>query len=217
MSISPAEPVRTPGFEYIEMAGKKVRLRPTTAGDAERAFTLLTTEPDFTRFMLWNGPESVAELSDTYGKCWPEEMRSGKGCALAIEEAHQPGIIGSIHLRPTQYPGQFDFGYWLGKPYWNRGCTAEALGLVCYFCFEHLKGDVILGSAFTGNPGSRRVMEKNGFKLEGILRRHLRKGERWIDLWHLSLLREEWQKCGIKPIYEKLVPYSGAATKGIPG
>ena len=156
-----------------------------------------------TEFMAWNGPSSVGELAKTYGSRWPWEMQNGLSYPLAIEENGKPGIIGCIHLRPAKYPGQFDFGYWLGKPYWNRGYMAEALGLLCYFCFEHLGGEVITGTAFTGNPGSRRVMEKNGFKLEGVLRRQILKNGKWVDLWHLSLLREEWIPHGLKPFYKR--------------
>ena len=196
-----------PGFDYIELAGEKVRLRPTAAADAESAYGLLTSDPDFTKFMLWGGPKNVAQLVETYGTRWPEEMRGGAAYPLAVEEKGNAGMIGCIHIRPTKYPGQFDFGYWLGKPYWNRGYMAEALGLICHFCFEHLRAEVVLGSAFVGNMGSRRVMEKNGFKLEGILRRHVLKDGRWIDLWHLSLLREEWNQRGLEPEYEKLVAH----------
>jgi ribosomal-protein-alanine N-acetyltransferase len=196
-----------PGFDYIELAGEKVRLRPTEAGDAEAAFDFITREPDLSRFMLWSGPKSVDELRDTYSGRWREEMRQGTSYPLAIEKRGIRGIIGCIDLRPAAYPGQFDFGYWLAKPFWNLGYTAEALGLICYLAFHHLDAGVVLGSAFTGNAGSRRVMEKNGFKLEGVLRSHVKKDGEWVDLWHLSLLRNEWLQSGIRPVAEKLVPH----------
>jgi RimJ/RimL family protein N-acetyltransferase len=91
-------------------------------------------------------------------------------------------------------------------PYWRKGYTSEALALMCYFCFKHLGAAVITSSAFVGNLASRRVQEKNGFQFEGTLRRQIFKDGKWIDLWHLSLLAEEWEKRGFKPIFEKLVP-----------
>lgn len=202
-----------PGFDYIELAGGMVRLRPTEAADAVTAFEYLNV-PGMSRFMIWSGPKSIDELRDTYAGRWREEMSQGKAYPLAIELLNTSGIIGCVDLRNTRYPGQFDFGYWLAKPFWNRGYMAEALGLICYFCFHHLGADVMLGSAFTGNAGSRRVMEKNGFKLEGILRRHLKKEGEWVDLWHLSLLREEWLQTAIKPASEKLVPHTGVNPDG---
>ena len=156
--------------------------------------------------MLWNGPESVSELARTYGKRWHEEMRQGASYSFAVEEKGKPGIIGCIQLKPAKYERQYEFGYWLGKPYWNRGYMAEALGLLCFFGFKNLKADVIMGSAFTSNHASRRVMEKNGFLLEGTLRRQILKNNQWADLWHLSLLREEWESHRIEPEYEKVLP-----------
>jgi RimJ/RimL family protein N-acetyltransferase len=52
-------------------------------------------------------------------------------------------------------------------------------------------------------------MEKNGFEFEGTLRRQIFKHGVWKDLWHLSLLAEEWQEKNFKPVSEKLVPCGG--------
>ncbi len=49
-------------------------------------------------------------------------------------------------------------------------------------------------------------MEKNGFNMEGTLRRHILKNGEWVDLWHLSLLREEWSQHRIEPASEKIIP-----------
>lgn len=162
--------------------------------------------------MAWGGPESISQLEETYGVRWPAEMRQGLSFPLAIEENSKEGIIGCIQLRPAKYPRQFDFGYWLGKPYWNHGYMAEALGLLCHFCFERLNADVIMGTAFTGNPASRRVMEKNGFTLEGTLRRQILKNGAWVDLWHLSILREEWLQHRTTPFSERIVPSPGSVS-----
>ncbi|MCL2150539.1 MAG: GNAT family N-acetyltransferase [Dehalococcoidia bacterium] len=170
------------GFDSIELVGTMVKLRPTAKADAKRAYALHTYEPDFTRFLAWSSPKSAAELSETYGERWQEEMHGGQGYALAIEERLAPDISGSIHLHLGSYPAQVDVGYWLGKPSRNRGYMSEALGLVCRFGFEYLGAGVISGSVSVGNAASRRVMESIGFKLDGSLRRHILKDGQWIDI-----------------------------------
>ena len=54
-------------------------------------------------------------------------------------------------------------GYWIAKPYWNRGICTEALGLM----IEHIRQvtDVksLISGHFVDNPASGRVMEKCGF------------------------------------------------------
>jgi ribosomal-protein-alanine N-acetyltransferase len=195
------------GFEYIEHVGQKVRLRPTTSDDAAQGFKLLYNNQDILKWLIWDGPKSRHELAETYGIRWPQEMRAGTKYSLAIEEKTNPGvIIGCIDARILLYPQQMEPGYWLGSPYWRKGYAQEALALVCYFCFKHLNAAAMLSSAFVGNSVSRRVQEKNGFQYEGTLRSQIFKNGKWIDLWHLSLLREEWEKRGFEPVSERLVP-----------
>ena len=54
-------------------------------------------------------------------------------------------------------------GYWVAKPYWNRGICTEALGLM----LEHIRVTTgvksLIGGHFVDNPASGRVMEKCGF------------------------------------------------------
>jgi RimJ/RimL family protein N-acetyltransferase len=47
---------------------------------------------------------------------------------------------------------------------------------------------------FTGNYPSRRAFEKNGFRLEGTVRRAVQKRGQLLDEWLLGLLPEEWLK-----------------------
>lgn len=194
------------GFEYIELAGEKVRLRPTTADDARQGYKLVHNNHDILKWLCWDGPKDRSEMAETYGTRWPQEMKAGTKYSFAIEEKSNPGVfIGSADARIFRHPQQFEVGYWLGMPYWRKGYTTEVLALICHLCFKHLGADIVTSSAFVGNTASRRVQEKNGFQFEGTLRRQIFKEGKWIDLWHLSLLREEWEKKNFKPVSEKLV------------
>ncbi len=202
------------GFEYVELTGEKIRLRPTTADDAGQAFKLLYNNRDILKWLCWDGPPSQHEIDETYGLRWPRAMREGTRYAFAIEIKTNPGVItGCIDARILSYPQQLELGYWMGIPYWNNGYMSEALALMCHFCFRHLGAAVITSGAFVGNSTSRRVQEKNGFQFEGTLRRQILKNGKWIDLWHLSLLREEWEKRDFKPLSEKLVPAFSSTVK----
>jgi ribosomal-protein-alanine N-acetyltransferase len=196
------------GFEYIEFTGEKVRIRPTTYDDAKQGFKLIHNNRAILKWLCWSGPKDKNDLAETYGVRWPQEIKAGTKYSFAIEEKSNPGVfIGSADARVFRHPQQFQVGYWLGVPYWHKGYTPEALALICHFCFKHLGAKVITSSAFVGNLASRRVMEKNGFQFEGTLRRQICKDGDWIDLWHLSLLVEEWEKRDFRPWSEKLVPY----------
>jgi ribosomal-protein-alanine N-acetyltransferase len=207
MNCSSEPKLRNKGFEYVELAGEKVRLRPTTAEDAKQGFKLIHNNRDILKWLCWNGPRDREELAETYGVRWPREIKDGTKYSFAIEEKDKPGIfVGSVDARIFLYPQQFEAGYWLGVPYWRQGYAPQALALLCYFFFKHLGAAVVTSSAFVGNIASRRVMEKNGFQFEGTLRRQVFKDGRWIDLWRLSLLKEEWEPRNFTPVYERVVP-----------
>ena len=56
-----------------------------------------------------------------------------------------------------------ELGYWIAKPYWNRGICTEALRLLIAYCREEKGFRTLWSDFFVDNPASGRVMEKCGF------------------------------------------------------
>ena len=54
-------------------------------------------------------------------------------------------------------------GYWVARPYWNRGICTEALRLLIDYCLKEKGFQTIWSDYFVDNPASGRVMEKCGF------------------------------------------------------
>jgi [ribosomal protein S5]-alanine N-acetyltransferase len=74
-----------------------------------------------------------------------------------------------------------ELGYWLGEPYWNRGImSAAVLGFVD-FAFDEYGLHRIFAVPFMTNTGSRRVLEKCGFDLEGVIRANALKDGKIMD------------------------------------
>ena len=59
------------------------------------------------------------------------------------------------------------FGYWVAKPYWNKGICTEALRLMIDYCFNVKGFHTLWCDYFVDNPASGRVMEKCGFQDTG--------------------------------------------------
>ena len=72
-----------------------------------------------------------------------------------------------------------EIGYWIAKPYWNKGLCTEALKAMVKWCFEEEGFDKLWSDFFVDNPASGRVMEKCGFKDTGDINycSHLYKGD----------------------------------------
>jgi ribosomal-protein-alanine N-acetyltransferase len=193
------------GFSHIELVGDNVRLRPIREGDAADTYRLVADEAVLAN-LAWDGPANEAEIADTYRR-WVTEMKAGEGCHLAIEHVDAPGLVGCIDVRFPRHPRQADIGYWLGVPYWNKDYMTEAVRLVCHLSFKHLDAARAYATVFVGNTGSRRVLEKNGFSLDGTLRSHVFKRGRFVDSWFMTLLRSEWEaeQGQFSPRYEDIV------------
>lgn len=74
-----------------------------------------------------------------------------------------------------------ELGYWVARKFWDKGIAKEAVKIVTNFGFNKLKLRRVYAYAFTKNKTSARVLEKNGYKFEGLLRKHANKDGRLID------------------------------------
>jgi Acetyltransferases, including N-acetylases of ribosomal proteins len=88
---------------------------------------------------------------------------------MAIE--WQGRFVGGIGAE--SHSGQFartaELGYWLGEPYWGLGLAARAVAMFTPYVFNELAFIRIQAEVLANNHNSMRVLEKNGFKREGIL------------------------------------------------
>lgn len=85
-------------------------------------------------------------------------------------------------------------GYWIGKNYRNKGYTTEAVKLILYFGFKRLNLHRISCSHYNGNIGSMRVIEKSGFKYEGVFRDAGLVDHVWSNISNYSILAHEYAK-----------------------
>lgn len=90
---------------------------------------------------------------------------------LAIVPRESQRVVGIVTLsRNESQPQCAKIGFWIGKKFWGQGLTTDAVRLAIRFGFEYLKLNRIDAWTFEKNIGSRRVMEKCGFKLEGVVK-----------------------------------------------
>jgi [ribosomal protein S5]-alanine N-acetyltransferase len=113
---------------------------------------------------------------------------------FAVIEKDTDSLIGIINIKQTLAFKRGELGYWIGRPYWGKGYGTEAARAVAAYGFDELGLNKVFAGAFSGNPGSWRILEKVGMKHEGTWRQHgMRDGE-FVDLVYYGLLREEYVK-----------------------
>jgi ribosomal-protein-alanine N-acetyltransferase len=87
-----------------------------------------------------------------------------------------------------------ELGYVINRKYWGEGLVTEAASALCDFAFRKMQVNRIEAGTIVEHRASQRVLEKCGFRLEGVLRqRELIKG-RFPDVTMYSLLRQDYSK-----------------------
>jgi ribosomal-protein-alanine N-acetyltransferase len=70
-------------------------------------------------------------------------------------------------------------GYWVGQEFARQGYMREAIGAVVHHAFERLDLSRIEAACLPENLASRGVLEKSGFKYEGVAQSYLEINGRW--------------------------------------
>lgn len=106
------------------------------------------------------------------------------------------GVCG-IHSMEDVYRHTAEIGYWLGEPYWGKGIASAAVQILVRLGFQEMGLMRIQAAVFNYNPASMRVLEKNGFQLEGIMKKKVFKDGKFHDEHLYSLIKQELEKNGL--------------------
>lgn len=83
-----------------------------------------------------------------------------------------------------------EMGYWLSRRYWGQGQMTRIVGQFAPWVMDALRLQRLQATVLAFNIGSARVLQKNGFVQEGVLRRAVRKDGAVHDLLLFARIRE---------------------------
>jgi ribosomal-protein-alanine N-acetyltransferase len=100
-------------------------------------------------------------------------------------------LVGSISVERKDEGGKTigEIGYMILTPFWSQGIGTEAVRQICEIAFQELALEQIIGRVFPENVASARVLEKNGFQLEGTMTGAVVKGGKAMDVRSYRLSR----------------------------
>ncbi|MFD1851357.1 GNAT family N-acetyltransferase [Oceanobacillus bengalensis] len=99
------------------------------------------------------------------------------------------GSCGFLNMNPKHF--RTEVGYELSKDYWGKGIASEALQAVVHYGFSHYRFERIEALIEPANLPSLRLVEKQGFKREGLLRHYEFTCGKFDDLYMYSILKED--------------------------
>ncbi len=125
---------------------------------------------------------------------WLNMVQEKEGKAGVFRAVYADGIcVGNISVERQDDVRERDaeIGYMLMDDVKTRGIMTEAVRQICPVAFQELDIVRISGLVYHPNQASRRVLEKNGFALEGTLRNAISKNGNLYDLCIYGKLAEE--------------------------
>lgn len=90
------------------------------------------------------------------------------------------GSVGVI-LKDDVYRKSIEIGYFLGEAFWGKGIATRAVAMLIDHIKKHYDVVRVYAEIFEHNLPSMKVLEKNGFHLEGIRRRSVIKNNVVMD------------------------------------
>lgn len=97
------------------------------------------------------------------------------------------GLIG-YNMKDDVYRHSAEIGYWLGEPFWGKGIVSTAVQLAVDHAFNVTEVKRLYASVFDFNKASCRILEKAGFKKEGIGIKSVIKNGVYVDEVRYGLL-----------------------------
>lgn len=141
-------------------------LRRWKTTDDQQLFKL-ASDPDIGQRAGWPPHQSVEESREIIKSVF---MNDTTWAIVSTDTEEIIGAIGygdSCDCKLPAREGEAVVGYWIGKPYWNKGLCTKALSLLIDHLRKHTTIKSLISGHFTDNPASGRVLEKCGFKPTG--------------------------------------------------
>lgn len=149
-----------------------------------------------------NNPKIAENLRNTFP--YPYTLEDAKGyvrscventeerqiCRAIIVDQKVAGSIG-VFCGSDVYGKSAELGYWLAEEFWGKGIMSAAVKEICREAFETFDIIRIYAEPYAYNNGSRRVLEKAGFTLEGIMKNGVCKLGKVHDYCMYALLKEK--------------------------
>jgi len=108
-------------------------------------------------------------------------ITNGSALPLFLIRREDERLLGAVTLDNIRRgPAQAGtLGYWIGEPFARQGYMREALQAVVHHAFGRLDLSRLEAACLPENTASRGLLEKCGFKYEGVAQSYLQINGRW--------------------------------------
>jgi RimJ/RimL family protein N-acetyltransferase len=172
----------------------RLRLRPFAESDVDDLWPYVS-DPALSKMMSWAAHTDRSQTLDFIHHV-TASLVSGTGVPWAIELGGR--VVGCITFETLQFMlrawrvDHAELGYWIAPALWGKGMMTEAAHAVLRAGFEIIGLHKVTVGCIAENVGSRRVIEKLGFRSVGRLEDDVWRHGRWWSVLRYELTASEW-------------------------
>lgn len=167
----------------IRIETERMTLRPPQHGDHLAWSTLRAESRDF--LTPWEptwAHDHMSRKNFTNRVYWAaRSISQGSALPLFLIRRDDKALLGALTVDNIRRgPAQAGTtGYWIGAPYARAGYMREALDAVVHYAFTELDLSRLEAGCLPENAASRGLLEKVGYKYEGVAQSYLQINGRW--------------------------------------
>ena len=156
--------------ERIE--GNRIYLRTCKPGDGQMVHNaLVASKEELKKWMPWAQQTQTVEETEENLRRAQAQFILREDIRLYVMKKEDNTFLGSTGLHRINWDTRsFEIGYWMDSRYTKQGYMTEAVEILTTFAFNELQANRVEIRCDSSNVNSKRIPERLGFTLEGILR-----------------------------------------------
>jgi RimJ/RimL family protein N-acetyltransferase len=177
-------------MEDIKIIGDKIRLRPLKKEDLSNRVRWFN-DPDINKTLFLEENLQLDKTLEWFDRVKNDDSRMD--FAIDSMDGEPIGVAGLANINRTHRTAEC---YCIigQRKFWGKGIGTEAHRIMFEWAFDKLGIEKIWADINPENIAILKVVERLGFKSEGLLRKDRIIGGRRVDVLRIGLLREEFKK-----------------------
>ena len=151
---------------FNNLVGERLYFKPVSLDDVAEIHKF-ASDKNVSRFIGWNLSSTMDDTLELV-ESMLEKEKDDIGIYASIFLKSTKTLIGTCMIFNFDLKAKHaEVGYVLSADYWNKGYGTETISLMVDYAFEELKLHKLHARVTDVNVGSSKILEKNGFLLEG--------------------------------------------------
>ena len=160
-------------METLEIKSRIVKgglqIRPVKVEDLE-AIHLYACNPNVKKYIGWQLKASLEDTNSLIQTMLDREV-AGTHAYASLVEIESNLVVGTLMIFGADWSaGHCEIGYVLSEAVWNKGYGTEIVKSLIEDAVDTLGFRKVFARVISANVGSIRVLEKNGFTVEAVLK-----------------------------------------------